>query len=385
MSLFTPAWQGENLEKALKAVAKCKNHEKLKEIAMTAPSTEVRLAALDRMSNVPNSLLEIIYANRSQERRKVYEKAFSRLDDFSLEGFLLRTETDADTRRVALQSVRYRGTFENILKKTKDRNLRLQTIQAINDPEWLKTFALDDTVNVDECIEAVRQLSDPKALQSIIIWSKSADVVKAALDQMPDTDFDSLFSVLRQTCGCPSAFAEWIKANYPDEAKRWAKQLREMILFKDDPAYQKKNYMIRLIDLEPQILDENDEIAAICSELMREFTPLLQYMAELKHPLAYPVLLEKAARNEWHACHFLSNYPSEETVKVLQECLTRGERYAALWAADSLKAIYTGGDSKLRSAIRQIPQRQYYAHDDWGVKGRNCHEDYSEVNFFLEK
>ena len=55
IGLFTPAWRGSNVEKALKAVSKISDRAKLDEIANNAPLDVVRYFSIKRISSVPNT------------------------------------------------------------------------------------------------------------------------------------------------------------------------------------------------------------------------------------------------------------------------------------------------------------------------------------------
>ena len=93
MSLFKPAWQGDNERKALGAVAKETDQGKLTEIAKTAKIIAVRIAAVEKLTDMP-TLADIAKSDdytsvtqSAEERQKMLVEEIS--DQSILKGIVM--------------------------------------------------------------------------------------------------------------------------------------------------------------------------------------------------------------------------------------------------------------------------------------------------------
>lgn len=195
MGLFKPIWMTEkyNYEEkwAIAAVRRIKNEDKLYEIAVSAPHKEVRIAAVEGISD--EQLLRKIAEASSYAYSDVGSAAIERIRD------------DHVLREIAMSpSVKWDIVRLDALKKIKDQTVladiafhgphdtALQAAGRIEDPDLKLKLAMSDADSASQCVFFA--VSDPDQLRKIALGSLSK---KARLDAVRKIrDIDTLLDVL---------------------------------------------------------------------------------------------------------------------------------------------------------------------------------------------
>lgn len=380
MSLFTPAWKSDNIEKALKAIEKSKDKNALTEIVETAASNELRIAAITRgcklecssytnrfgkykiKNNVHfpqniidfwkySELLEILSFNQKPERRpvveKLYEKISEKISAYVLVKITKETGISEELRLLTLDYMSQADLY-TFFEGTKNMKFKEQALQKITDPKLLKKLVYGEDEAVS--ITAIKKVDDPDLLGSVI-ENSSLNKARAALDKLVLINTDRLFDAYLCLASLSSdnetnvkmrgIIIQKLRTDHPDILVQWKQKLREKALDQSESA------MKCLKELGVAI--EKDK------RLRRAYASI---SAEQKDKVL--LLAER-----------LNNYEDDP--------------YTASNAARELKSIYKNTISRsVKDFIENIPQKTYSKGYSIGSKANGCHDDVPTVSFYLD-
>ena len=170
MGLFKPAWQSDNEEKALRAVEKVIDQQKLAEIAKTAPLDDVRIAAVEKIVN--QSVLEYIAKNDTDDYVRV-----SAIRKMTNQSALLELAKRKDCNRhldkvsypsvVATKKLTEQNAISEVGLNAFEYCARVAAIENINDRSVLHKIAKNDK---DEWVraKAAVKINDDMVLAKVI-------------------------------------------------------------------------------------------------------------------------------------------------------------------------------------------------------------------------
>jgi len=163
MSLFKPAWQSENKEKALKAVEKVKKQTKLVEIAKNSKLKEVRILACEKLTGQPELAEVAKYGSSFDVGLAAVEK---------LTGQIELIDVAQNTSQIMGDKIRVKA-----VKKINDQ--RILTDIAMNHEESsVRIAAAENLINCEFIQEVYAGIAKFKSLSECerrIVFSKITD------------------------------------------------------------------------------------------------------------------------------------------------------------------------------------------------------------------
>lgn len=331
MSLFTPAWKSDNLNKAMKAVENCSDRQKLKEIATQAPDASVRLAAVEKLTD-DDCLGWVVFEAYRQHWIETAKKAIPRISDPQKLVYIIRNHHEEELRSTALQCIRSPQTLTQVAAETDDARIG---------------------------VAAVARIGDTSCLSRIMQKSPLPEVKKAALEKCEDKDAVIAFMRAQDVRG----FCQYYPCIKDPALKKEA--------FEECGIYDNA-YMIGAEDI--SLFDGDDEfLAQIAFETSSES---VQKAAadRIRNKDTLDRLKKKIEQRDLDNAVRLS--------KLLQET---DNPYRARDAVYKLKEIYrrTTGRS-IKAVIEAVPQKRYFKRYSIGLKEDGCHEDVPDVVFCLD-
>lgn len=199
MGLFTSAWLSENEGKALKAVSKLTDQQKLMAAATKNKHEAVRLQAVAKLTD-QQMLSEVIRNNYSE---KVYTAAMDRISD---ETILLKLakEIDGDTVRVeAVKRLCNQRELLSILMDDPSAYVRAEAILKLDkenlDLDYLIKIAVSAVskplLPSPEGLAAVERIDDEHILYHIAVESEDYNVQSAAIEKVADANLLTEFLI----------------------------------------------------------------------------------------------------------------------------------------------------------------------------------------------
>ena len=146
MGLFKPAWQSDNMEKALKAVKGTTDYSKLITIAINAPLADVRMAAVVRFSEL-----------KWEVRILAEKQLISSTTDQSILTHIANKHCSGDLENSILAA-------EKLIDKALAQQVYTDIVKRYG---YQSTQSHYRKYNIDSCIEAVRKITDQNLLVDI--------------------------------------------------------------------------------------------------------------------------------------------------------------------------------------------------------------------------
>jgi predicted regulator of amino acid metabolism with ACT domain len=197
MGLFKPAWMSDHGEKAVEAVGKIADQDKLKRIAEEAPYGGARRAAVQRITD-QTFLAHIVETDNDSGVRSA---AVSGLTDQDLLANVARTDNDNGVRAVAVGLLTDQATIANIAMNCSDVVLDV-AIERLTEPyaiarvaKNLSYMAFNATSwNADAkgwgtraCKALLQHVTDQGLLADIAKSAGNSTVIKVAIKGIQDT------------------------------------------------------------------------------------------------------------------------------------------------------------------------------------------------------
>jgi hypothetical protein len=160
MGLFKPAWQGENEEKALKAVSKILDSAKLEEIANNAPLDVVRYFAIKRISSMSNTRLgaaERLFNNAintqsilrvvalTDNDRMFRQYAVGKLTNLELLAFIAKNDPHASVRSEAVKKINDQSILEAVSLHDTDWEVRMNAIMKVTNQSVIGNYLVSES------------------------------------------------------------------------------------------------------------------------------------------------------------------------------------------------------------------------------------------------
>lgn len=207
MALFEPAWKTnkpENLEMALDALNGVKDPKKLRDAAMTAPLPEVRLAAVEKIS-----------------------------DEDLLREIVVGEDTNFDARKAAVRKIENEQILAEIAVKRSAYPADGEAIAMLENPELLKKIAMSE--EGWEQSKAVYKITDQTILKEIAEKGEKGVARKTAIRCITEPDIlldimagSSERSIITEAF---RRFDELLRSR-PDDAKteKWHERYLDIVL-----------------------------------------------------------------------------------------------------------------------------------------------------------
>ena len=185
MGIFTPAWQGKNEEKALRAVSKIADRAKLEEIANSAPLDVARYLAIKKVSVMPNAfgVAEKLFNNSintqpflqvvalTDNDRMFRQYAVAKLTNQALIAQIAKNDANEFVRHVAVERLTDQGVLSDIAKNDQEYYVRLGAVKKLTDQTLLAFIAKNDRhENVRS--EAVKKVNAQSILADVALNDK---------------------------------------------------------------------------------------------------------------------------------------------------------------------------------------------------------------------
>jgi hypothetical protein len=165
MGLFTPAWKSRNEKRALKAVEKMTDQQKLAKVAKEARNWRARLEAVYELTD-QTVLADIAKNDKDSYMRKAAVKT---LTDQTVLADVAKNDKDRDVREAAVEKL-------TIVRKA--------AVEKLTDPAALADIAKNDKELTDVRKAAVCELTDQTALADIAKNANNYDVRKKAIEKL---------------------------------------------------------------------------------------------------------------------------------------------------------------------------------------------------------
>lgn len=199
MGFFTPAWQGKNEEKALKAVAKIADRTKLTAVVYKAPLEVVRYAAIKKIASMPNTfgvakeLLKNAITTQSflkmvalrDEDRMFRQYAVARLKDQGLMAHIAKNDSNKHVRSTAVKKLADQGVLGDIAQNDPEWYVRLEAVKKLENQRLLSVIAKKDEESGVRTA-AVNKINDQCILADISLCDKDWGVRNAAIKRVTD-------------------------------------------------------------------------------------------------------------------------------------------------------------------------------------------------------
>jgi hypothetical protein len=265
MGLFTPAWQGNQKEKAMRAVERENNKDKLTLIAKTAPLEEVRFMAMLKIDVACNDLFSALCLFRENISSQPLLAAVALGDSFS-----------PGWRTDAADKLQDQAALALIAKNDADWTVRDRAVRKLTDPQLLADIAVNDKDSIvrDTAIKN-KHLTDQNALAKSIELGIHDDTLKAVIEKISDPSILEYIVKTTKNSGVrytairritDQALLTDIAKNNSDSSVRSAatelltdKSVLEEIAKNDDSCNVKRAAEIKLMSLGGQICREQGQ------------------------------------------------------------------------------------------------------------------------------
>lgn len=199
MGLFSPAWQGKNEEKALRAVSKIGDKSKLKEIVGRAPLETVRYAAIKKIFSLSNSYIEVEtlfnnainaqavlqYVALNDQDRMFRQYAVRKLADESVVALIARNDENEYVRSTAVEKLTEQNVLSDIARSDPQWNVRREATKRLSNQSLLSLVATSDRHELVRK-EAVERLDDQSTLADISLHDANWEVRRSAIERVTD-------------------------------------------------------------------------------------------------------------------------------------------------------------------------------------------------------
>jgi len=190
MGLFKPAWKSKDWTKAVKAIEKVTDKNKLARIAVEAPTSDARVAAISKIND--QTVLTNIAKN--DENEWVRETAVEKLTDQIVLAYVAKNEEETSkVRSVAIKKLTDQTVLTDIAKN--DKWLRVEAIRKLTNQTVLANIAKNDK-GQRERTEAVEKLTDQTILTEIAKTENDAWVIRTLMKMGKLINRDLLSDVL---------------------------------------------------------------------------------------------------------------------------------------------------------------------------------------------
>jgi hypothetical protein len=176
MGLFKPAWQSDNMNKALSAVKKVTDQAKLARIVRESKCSYVRQAAVQRMTDQAE-LMKIMQESKNSD---VHLEAVQRITDQAKLAHIVWESKCSYVRGAAVQRMTDQAELMKIMNESnKSDGIRCVAVQRITDQAELVKIAKNDSSS-SVCCSAIKKITDKSVLIEIIQSAKNEDARREA-------------------------------------------------------------------------------------------------------------------------------------------------------------------------------------------------------------
>jgi hypothetical protein len=140
MGLFKPAWQGDNKDKALKAVDKETDQTTLAEIAKTAPLADARMEAVKKITD--QKIITDLAKNTNNDI--VRTAAIKKLTDQHILADIAKNDGDYQIRIAAVKTLSDKTLLTDIVMTNKDGWVLPYALAKLYDQKTLNNIAVND-------------------------------------------------------------------------------------------------------------------------------------------------------------------------------------------------------------------------------------------------
>lgn len=194
MGLFTPVWKKDDLSKAIAAVRKMDNPQKLSKVAREAPNMHVRRLAIDMLSGQP-MVEEIIAAISDPEElativcdtrnNDVQQLALAQLQDQQLLTRTLLLLRNSELKKAAFEKITDESCLVEIFAATEDMTMAAMAAKKVKDKERLHRVIVD-TEDIEKRIAlyGVAFSREQAALLEQIFNGRNPNAVRAIIPHL---------------------------------------------------------------------------------------------------------------------------------------------------------------------------------------------------------
>ena len=199
MRLFKPAWKSNNFNKAIRAVEKETEQDKLLEIFKSAPNTLIRNEAVRKLNvstvrEIKDQYLLMDIAKNVSASHDTRKAAKNNLKSQKILADMAVNSDDIDVRQIAVDKLTDQTALAHIIQYEKFDNIRLVAAEKYADQSFVQPVyaqiakkAVYWSQSVDEtCKRAVHRLSDPKLLADVAINVKDQRIGIKAVERLND-------------------------------------------------------------------------------------------------------------------------------------------------------------------------------------------------------
>ncbi|MBQ6503933.1 MAG: hypothetical protein IJI57_08500 [Flexilinea sp.] len=290
MALFEPGWKTnkpENLEAALDSLNGVKDPKKLRDAAMTALLPEVRLAAVEKIS-----------------------------DEQLLREIVVGKETNFDARKAAIQKINDEAILAEIAVQRSAYPADGEAIAKLENPQLLKEIAMSETGW--EQSKAVYKITDQAILKEIAEKGEKGDARKTAIRCM--TDPDMLLDLMEGSSErfiISEAFKRFdeLLRDRPDEAEteNWHERYLNIVLNE-----RQKDAKVNL-----DYFQGSDELDRIYHRAIREDLRAEAFSRIIARKVFYPHSLKEACKQAFINSLGIEDGVENPWLKVLENLETR--------------------------------------------------------------
>lgn len=290
MALFEPAWKTgktENLETALDSLNGVRDPKKLREAAMTALLPEVRLAAVEKIS-----------------------------DEQLLREIVLGKETNFDARKAAVQKINDEAILAEIAVQRSAYPADGEAIAKLENQELLKEIAMSETGW--EQSKAVYKITDQTILKEIAEKGEKGDARKTAIRCM--TDPHMLLDLMEGSSErfiiseAFKRFDELLRERPDDaEAENWHERYLNIVLNESQ-----KDAKVNL-----DYFQRSDELDRIYHRAIREDLRAEAFSRIIARKVFYPHNLKEACKQAFINSLGIEDGVDNPWLKVLENLETR--------------------------------------------------------------
>lgn len=179
LDAFKPKWQNSNPEKRLEAVEELDTQDTLERIALSDENSEVRAAALKKLTVIP-SLLEISKKDAEAGIRRLAENRYFEEVSKKLKNF---REVVNEEILALVDDVKDTRFAEDLVKSIGNSELRLELVKRTSKANVLAQAAMKDAKE-DVAKAAVERMESEALLQDVAKNSKHTSVRKIAAEKI---------------------------------------------------------------------------------------------------------------------------------------------------------------------------------------------------------
>jgi hypothetical protein len=404
MSLFKP-WMSSKSKRALEAVVKLSDPEKLAEAALHSPHEMTRAQAVKKLTD--QTVIEKVAATDTSVY--VREQAVESCND---ELFLARfacTINHSGLAVTAVNQISNEAFLALIAEKSNSREVSLAAAIKIRDETLLVTVAagmpgrdawkiMDKIAEFPDALERFEQLAKSAkdtvvrrdaVLRHARMSENATELLACARAEHGSTQRDLIRHIkdtaILERIAVNDGISDFRACIVECEEERLSNDtLLSFALREDNILYRRSRAAYVL--LKRDFSAYRRDLSPVLNILIVESRDLLYLLANNGDPLAIEPLKELAFSDRgdmWTAPRALGRIRTKESVEALKFIVEKNHE-AAVEAVKSLMIIFRESkDTDVQNAISDFPQRVYYKHTDMGESSRSCHEDVPTVHFDL--